>query len=766
MITRSCSSCSSLFLRVLCVSAVAFSSTAIAAGPKRWTHTSEADFQPGTFVNVVATNLGDLKLSRATKTLIEQDPRVSSVYALAQSADGTVYAGTGPQGILLRINHGKVDTAASIADSVGVFSLAIDKAGKLLLGTGGEQGKILRLDELGKPPVELYSSPDVQYVWAMTVAADGTIYAATGPNGQLVAIAADGTSRVLFDSTESNLLSLISDRKGSLYVGSDPGGIVYRVDIATGKARVLYDANETEISALALDAAGNVYAATAQEVDATGEAEVATESIGRPEEPAHGTTVPDAPAGDAPPEPNPGRPEPQPKQDAPDGDVEDDHDAATVGEKKGPASAPSAGSGGGGSNTESADSGNAIYRIDPAGFVTEIFRGPTMILSLLEDDGTLLAGTGSEGYVYQLRPRAGENVAIAKLEGSDGVMAMLPTADGEVLLGLANSGAVASMSRGFASGGTYTSDVLDAGQVSAFGKLRAHGTVPENSSVTIATRSGNLKDAHTDDAWSPWSAEHPLARFVATDTPTGRFFQYRLTLKSDVATTTPVITDVSIPYQVPNLPPVVKSIKIAPAEGEKDESAAKEPAPEPNRRQKITWVASDPNEDALRCALAYRAAGDGPWVELKEDLTDAEFAWDTKTVADGRYEIRVTASDERANPTGDGKAASRISDPISVDNTAPEFVVVETVVDGATLKASLKLSDEGGTLANVEYAVDSSQDWQAVAASDRIFDSPDESVTFVTVSLKPGPHQIAVRATDENGNQAMKNLVVSIPPAK
>jgi hypothetical protein len=762
--SRSSRSTFSFVLCALCVSAVAWSSTATAAGPKRWTHTSEADFQPGAFVNVVATNLGDLKLSRATKTLFEQDPRVSSVYALAQAPDGTVYAGTGPHGVLLSARDGKVDTTATISDSVGVFALAVDKGGKLLLGTGGEQGRIYRLDDIAKPPVEVFASPDVQYIWAMTVTPDGTLYAATGPNGQLIAIPPDGRSKVLFDSTESNLLSLVSDGKGALYVGSDPGGIVYRIDTTTGQARVLYDANETEISALALDATGSLYAATAQEVEAAGEEEAASESIGRPEEPTTGAPVPATPPGDAPPNPNPGRPEPAPRQDLPGGDVEGDGDATVLHNARAPASAPSPDAAGG-SNTESTEAGNAIYRIDPAGFVTEIFRGPTMILSLLEENGTLLAGTGGEGYVYQVRPAAGENVAIARLESSDQVMAMLPAADGQILLGLANSGGVATMSRGFATTGTYTSDVLDAGQVSAFGTLRVHAQVPDKATVTVATRSGNLKDAHSAGAWSPWSAERPLAGFIPTDAPAGRFFQYRLTLKSDDATTTPAVTDVTVPYQVPNLPPVVKSIKVAPAKDDKIDATKKESALEPNRRQTVTWEATDPNEDALHYTLAYRTAGDGPWIELKKDLADAEFTWDTKTVADGRYELRVTASDERANPVDTGRTASRISDPVTVDNTAPQFTDTDTEVDGERVKLSLKLSDPAGTVSQVEFAVDSGEDWQAVAASDRIYDSPDEAATFVTASLKPGPHQIAVRATDENGNQAMKNLVISIPPA-
>ena len=61
-----------------------------------WVHTNAADFKAGKFENVVATNFGDLKLSRKVTQLLEQDPHVSVVYCLAEAPDGTVYAGTGP----------------------------------------------------------------------------------------------------------------------------------------------------------------------------------------------------------------------------------------------------------------------------------------------------------------------------------------------------------------------------------------------------------------------------------------------------------------------------------------------------------------------------------------------------------------------------------------------------------------------------------------------------------------------------------------------
>ena len=43
------------------------------------------------------------------KTLLEQDAQVSAVYALVEAPDGTIYAGTGPEGVLLAIKDDKVD---------------------------------------------------------------------------------------------------------------------------------------------------------------------------------------------------------------------------------------------------------------------------------------------------------------------------------------------------------------------------------------------------------------------------------------------------------------------------------------------------------------------------------------------------------------------------------------------------------------------------------------------------------------------------------
>src|SRR5689334_406564 len=118
---------------------------ALAVGTSTWTQTNENDWKDGTFENVVTTSLGDMKLSRAVKTLLEQDPRVSSVNALAQAPDGTVYAGTGPRGVLLQVK-GETVTPAAKVEEPHIFSVLIDAGGSVLVGTGGQNGRILRYE--------------------------------------------------------------------------------------------------------------------------------------------------------------------------------------------------------------------------------------------------------------------------------------------------------------------------------------------------------------------------------------------------------------------------------------------------------------------------------------------------------------------------------------------------------------------------------------------------------------------------------------------
>ena len=92
------------------------------------------------------------------------------------------------------------------------------------------KGRILRIGKVGSKPYELFSQKGVQYVWGIKELPDRTIYAATGPNGQLFAIHPYGATEEIYKSDENNLTALASDGKDLLYVGTDPDGMVVRVN--------------------------------------------------------------------------------------------------------------------------------------------------------------------------------------------------------------------------------------------------------------------------------------------------------------------------------------------------------------------------------------------------------------------------------------------------------------------------------------------------------------------------------------------------------
>ena len=821
-----------------------WSVVALAVGTSNWTQTNEADWKDGTFDNVVATNLGDLKLSRAVKTLLEQDPRVSSVNALAQAPDGTLYAGTGPHGVLLRVKGDVVDEVATI-DDAQIFSILIDAKGEILLGTGGEHGRVLRVRKAGEAPQEVFKAEGVQYVWAIRQTPDGNLYAATGPAGQLFEIKPDGSQRVLLDTDENNLLSLISDGKDLLYVGTDPNGLVYRVNRKTGESFILYDAAEAEISALALDAKGNLYAGTAEARDELPQAFPTTsgtnEPAGRPEGVGLGIPLPsERPKDPEPPkvpDPTPGQPDPIPKAARPEpaprarahgwldpllacglrfpgafaplmsgvfadpapglpggdeptpaptppnpgpGPQPGPHPAPNPpgGEKPGPGTSlnPNEAAAVAGrqpaidtrSTGQPRPEGNAVYKIDPDGFVTEIFRRPVLVLSIVERQGTLLIATGSptEGQIYQVKPQAEETIVLAKVNPKQ-ILSLLPTADGRLYMGLANVGGIAMLSPGYAAEGKYTSSVLDAQQVSRFGNVQLHGSLPTGSGLKVSTRSGNVRDSG-QKSWSNWSEEVPAQEFVKITSPPARFLQYRLTFSStEDRKASPVVEDVSVSYQMPNLPPQIKAIKIAAVPEVAMPSSAGEadgPRIASSRRQLIAWESSDANNDPLQFSLYFRRGISGPWILLKEKVRENQFEWDTRSVADGRYEVKVVASDAAANPPGKGRTTSRVSDPILVDNTPPAIGDLRWQQKGASVQIDLTAVDRTSTVAAMDYAVDSSREWQAVLPVDNIFDAPQEAVTITIPGLSAGTHQVTLRAIDAKGNQAFENVVVTIEP--
>jgi hypothetical protein len=422
--------------------------------------------------------------------------------------------------------------------------------------------------------------------------------------------------------------------------------------------------------------------------------------------------------------------------------------------------------------------GNAVYRIDPDGFVTEVFRESVMILDLLEDpdgSGQLLVATGNEGELFSLDPTAEETSILADLEPPQ-ITRLSHDSDGHIWIGTANPATIMKLESDYAPLGTYTGHVLDAGQVSLWGKLHLAGTIPTGTSVVVQTRSGNVEDPD-QAAWSEWSIPQTLEhasdissltpRELTISSPPARFLQYQLTLKGNTSIT-PIVDRVQLAYIVPNLKPEVTSIQasyssnpdIAAMPNSLSANTARSRNHEPILN--ITWEAIDPNNDQLLFTLEYQPEGTSLWLPLATDLTDTTHTWDTRFVPDGRYTLRIVADDSPDNTPDMSKQSVRLSDPIGVDNTPPTLNILNQYVEHNTGWIAAVITDSLSSINAIYYNVDSNDLWHAVTPDDLIYDSTRETFSIKITDLATGQHAVTIRTTDSRGNTLYRAVFLEV----
>jgi hypothetical protein len=70
--------------------------------------------------------------------------------------------------------------------------------------------------------------------------------------------------------------------------------------------------------------------------------------------------------------------------------------------------------------------------------------------------------------------------------------------------------------------------------------------------------------------------------------------------------------------------------------------------------ESVLWTADDANDDQLEFAIYFRGENETTWKLLKDKLDSRFYSWDTTTMPDGAYYLKVVASDAPSNPAGEG----------------------------------------------------------------------------------------------------------------
>lgn len=742
-------------------------------------HSSSADLLKGRTKDIVVDSRGTLQLGRSAEVIIEEfedlcrttnaKKSVSEPWSINSIvvSGGTIYLGTSPNGGIYKYSLGKltkiypleseesenVETGSNEPNDVTeldneivraeqylanehIFAMAIDMAGRLLAATSGDKCALYRFEtDKMKEPEVIFEPNDAEgslpcggtkYIFAIAVGGAGNIYLGTGPQGKVYRLDSFGKEpQLIYDSRDKNILSLTIGQDGFVYAGSDSRGLVYKIDPRDKTATVLYDSDQPEITALLFAEDGDLYAAATSAKIVQTQAEFAAQLplAGRPEVEAEvqgsagesgggGLKLEIANTKEIADKEPAKRQMPPPKPPKP-GEV------------------------------------SYIYRITKDGYVTDIFTEAAVFFCLAEQERKLLIGTGNSGQTFTVDPASEQQAIIYQDEYASQITAVA-VADDDVYLGTANPAKLIKLAKTFAPEGTYTSDLIDAGQPAKWGKLQIEADIPQGCKVKVASRSGNVKDVN-DPTFSDWTELAEVTEPVQLRCPLGRFCQYRLVLQTEDHQKSPLVREIAVADTVPNLAPKVESV-----------SAERIEAPGKTGIFKISYKAKDDNSDKLIYKIDFRKVGRESWIELEEELEADSFEWDGRTIEDGRYEVRVTANDERSNTTTTKLTGSRITEPIVVDNTGPVIKKYSIDSSGKAVVLKLQISDQLSAIGKVDYTIDSNADWISAVPDDFVYDTTDEDFTIVIEQLDAGEHIIAVKVCDAVGNTTYKTFEVTV----
>ncbi len=695
-----------------------FSTISFSNEPLVWSVNSRSDVLKGDARGVSIDDTGTITLAPTLTEVYKTEQ--SYIWSSAVDAAGNVYLGTGGDGKIFKVDAAGKGALFVDLNEMNVSSLAIGAGGEIYAATSPD-GKVYRISSAGKS--EIFFEPKEKYIWSLAVLSDGSLAVGTGDAGKIYKVRpanATPASSLLFDTSETHIISLATDKQGNLYAGSDSSGIVYRFD-PDGKPFGLLDSPLREIHDLAIGPDGSVYAL------ALGD----SASTPKPADAAAVTPVLDSKTVSTD-KPNPLTPEPPAK-----------------------------------SRYDLTNAKSAVYRISPDGGSDIIWASATIAgFSLNADRGKgVLLGTSDKGRIYSITNEGRETLLLQT--GASQISTLISSGTG-ILATSSNQGSLYRIGTETVAEGSYDSAVLDAKSSASWGRIWWRS----NGNVTIQTRSGNTEK--TDETWSAWSSPMNEQRGGQISSPKARYFQWRAALKS--SSTTAAVSEVNVSFIARNIAPEILSIQILPTNvglaanpplqiDPNIELSGMDPvtfgipnAAVPPRRvyqrgaRSLQWTAEDRNGDRLVYDVYYREVGDAAFKLLRHDLTESFLAIDGQSLADGRYIFKIVAKDLPSNPLPLALTGERVTEPVDIDNTAPTVIAAGTPqILGDKARIVFDATDASSYLTHAEYSVNGGP-WQPIYADDGISDGPAERYTIEIPVKSAGEYAVTIRVYDVNGN--------------
>ena len=699
-----------------------------AEGTQLWQQSRFEDFEKGTSNGVAISSDGRLQLAPALKSIYTSPS--TYIWQVVSDAQGNAFLGAGSPARVYRITPDGKSTTIFEAKELQVQALAIDNDGTIYAATSPD-GRVYKLE------------PN-------TPAATGKKKNKSDERESTTTSDTEQTYRssVFFDPKTKYIWDIELDPAGPLYVATGDTGEIYKVE-RNGEGALFFKSDEAHIRSLALvkpptgpeegkrkknanlnlstviagsDGSGLVY-----RISPTGEGFVlysapkkeitalTTDAAGNIYAAGvgekHGSTL--APVAPAPPAASTGVTQVTPQP-----------------------SFPSPVSG-----------GSEIYMISSDGSPSRIWSSKDDLVYSLAfgPDGQLLAGTGNRGHIYAIPPgsKTGTYRDLLKLSANQ-ITSMANTKDGSVYAVTANLGKLFVLGPGRQQEGTYESDVFDARSFSQWGRPEVRGS----GDFDFFARSGNVDNP--DRNWSAWT-KIDLKNVQRLPVPPARFVQWKVALHPSNSGSE--IEDVALNYLPKNIAPAIDDINVQvgaritslPAQKPTAESITiplgntspvtpvhfdTPPAAVRDRDYiALRWSAHDDNDDDLVYSIYYRGDNETDWKLLKDNITDKFYSWDSSLLPDGGYVVKVVASDAPSHSPDEALTDEKTSSRFEVDSTPPVVQALQAKVEGTTMHVSFRAADGFSPIKRAEYSIDAGE-WQYVEPVGQISDSRTEEYDF------------------------------------
>lgn len=728
---------------------LALSSAAVAQGTKLWTVDRYDAMERGTAQGIEIRSDGRLQAGPGVSQVY--DSAKSYVWSIASDPAGNAYIGLGGSSAgsaaVMRIAADGKTTKLFDAKELAVQGIAVTPDGSVVAATSPD-GKVYKIPGSGGTGTVIFDPAATEekpkYLWDVVTDKAGDAYVAAGAPAVVYRVpAGGGKAQVLFKTADQHIRCLLLGQDGTLWAGSDGAGVIYRIDTRASGAKpfAVYAAPRREITSLSMDAAGNVYAA----------------GVG-----GRGTTpLPPLPV------------------------------TGNVGVSitfVQPASSTAAGA------NSLIPEGSDVYRIAKDGTPSRLVQlKDDVVYALSFHNGSLLAATGNRGRIYRIDTTStGRFADVTHLDAAQGMA--FAQVNGGLLIATSNSGKVFRLSDAPAKEPVYTSEVFDAQGLSQWGRVerRIDG---DASSYELWLRSGNVESPLM--GWSDWSR---IAADGSVAVPAGRYAQWKVVLHPS-AKTAASVDAVALNYLPRNVAPVVDEIVVQPGArmpattgtatqttvqvafpqpaGSPSVSFQQDPNSTPLTAQKdkaavtTRWLAHDDNGDDMMFSVWYRGVGERNWRLLKDKITDRYFSFDSSLLPDGSYNLKVVASDGPAHTDSDALTSERESPAFVVDTTPPvpgtltaAIVPATATAANAKIHATLEVRDATSPIAHAEYSIDAGP-WQYLEPVGKVSDSLSERYDFTaelpattTPVVDAKEHVVAVRVYDRYDNMAAVKAVV------